>query len=113
MILFSTLTGMDFTAYNNYPEDLISPEQKILDKAVQVINRHIIRLHKSMSLYPPILASPVHMRCRKRYCMAKSKLTDGCHPSAEMATTWARRLHRNATLNLEELDRYLFVNQMY
>lgn len=113
MVLFSTLTGVDFTTYNNYPEDLISPEQALLNRAVQVINRNIIRLHKSMSLYPPILASAVHMRCRKRYRMAKSKLVDGCHPSLELANTWARRLHRNAVLNLEELDRYTLINQMY
>lgn len=113
MILFPTLTGIDITAYNKYPEDLISPEQKLLDRAIQIINRNIIRLHKSMSLYLPILASAVHMRCRKRYQMAKSKLVDGCHPSTELANTWARRLQRNASLNLEEFDRYLLVNQMY
>lgn len=113
IILFSTLTGIDITAYNKYPEDLVSPEQRILDRAVQIINRNLIRLHKSMFLYPPILASAVHMRCRKRYRMAKSKLTDGCHPTRELANTWARRLHRNASLNLEEFDRYTLINQMY
>lgn len=113
MILFSTVTGIDMTKYNNYPEDLVSPEQRILDRAVLVINRNIIRLHKSMSLYPPILASAVHMRCRKRYRMAKSKLVDGCHPTTELANTWARRIYRNVTLNLEEFDRYTLMNQMY
>lgn len=113
IILFSTLTGIDITAYNKYPEDLISPEQRILDRAVQIINRNIIRLHKSMYLYPVILASAVHMRCRRRYRMAKSKLTDGCHPTIELAHIWARRLYRNASLNLEEFDKFNLINQMY
>lgn len=113
IILFSTLTGIDITTYNRYPEDYISPEQRILDRAVQVINRNLIMLHRSMYLYPVILASAVHMRCRKKYRMAKSKLVDGCHPTQEVANIWARRLYRNASLNLEEFDKYNLVNQMY
>lgn len=34
MVIFPTLTGINFTAYNSYPEDLISPLQKKLDAAV-------------------------------------------------------------------------------
>lgn len=113
MILFTTQTGIDFAKYNNYPDDLASSEQPILDEAIKIINHNIIALHCSMSILPPILASAVHMRCRDKYCMAKEKLYDGCHPTADLSLTWAKRLYYNAQLNFEQFDRYTLVNQMY
>lgn len=113
MVLFTTQTGISLAKYNNYPDDLASPEQPILDEAIAIINRYIIALHRSMSVLPPILASAVHMRCRGRYRMAKDKLYDGCHPTTELTRTWAERLHYNAQLNLERYDNYTFANQIY
>lgn len=113
MILPVTQTGLDFGRYNNYPDELLSPEQRILDGALDQINRNIITLHKSMGLSPPILASAVHMRCRGKVRFARDKLEDGCHPTKDLCRVWARRLHNNARLNLEAFDHYSLVNQMY
>lgn len=113
MVLFTTQTGIDLARYNNYPDDLASPEQPISDKAIKIINHNIIALHHSMSVLPPILASAVHMRCSGKYRMAKGKLSDGCHPTPELSLTWAKRLHYNAQLNFEQLDGYTFINQLY
>lgn len=38
MVIFPTLTGMNFTSYNLYLDDLISPLQKKLDAAIIKIN---------------------------------------------------------------------------
>lgn len=113
MVLFATLTGLDMTKYNNYPEDLVLPEQKILDKAINAINRNLIIMHKSMGVYPPIIASAVHMRCRGKTRFAKSKLADGCHPTIDLCKIWARRLHYNSQLNLGRFDSHTLTNQMY
>lgn len=113
MILPVTQTGIDFTTYNNYPDDLVSPEQEILDLAINKINRNIVALHQSMHISPPILASAVHMRCRGKYRLARDKLTDGCHPTASLCLTWAHRLYKNALINLDSYDRYILVDQMY
>lgn len=113
MVLFATQTGLDFAKYNGYPDDLLSPEQPILDRAIQLINRNIIAIHRSTSVSPPILASAVHMRCRGKYRVAKDKLCDGCHPTPDLCRTWAKRLYYNATLNLDAYDRYTLINQIY
>lgn len=113
MVLFATQTGLDFARYNGYPDDLASPEQPILNRAIQLINRNVIAMHRSTSVLPPILASAVHQRCRGKYRVAKDKLYDGCHPTPELCLTWAKRLYYNATLNLERFDDYTFINQVY
>lgn len=113
MVLFPTQTGLDFAKYNGYPDDLPSPEQPTLDKAIQLINKNVIAIHRSTSVYPPILASAVHMRCRGKYRMAREKLYDGCHPTPDLCLTWAKRLHHNAVLNLDRFDSYTLINQIY
>lgn len=113
MILPVTQTGIKFRIYNRYPDDLVSPSQVILDSAINKINRNIVELHQSMYLSLPILASAAHSRCRGKYRFVKSKLLDGCHPTSELCFTWAKRLHKNAVLNLESYDYYSLVNQMY
>lgn len=113
MILFPTQTGINFDKYNNYPENLHSPEQPILDEAITIINRNLIGMHRATSVLPPILASAVHMRCRGKYRMAWNKLYDGCHPTTDLLQTWAQRLHYNAQLNLDQFDKYTLINEMY
>lgn len=113
MILPITQTGIDFTTYNNYPDDPVSPEQEILDSAINKINRNIVALHQSMHLSPPILASAVHMRCRGKFRLARGKLADGCHSTADLCLTWAHHLYKNALINLELFDHYTLVDQMY
>lgn len=113
MIIFSTLTGMDMKVYNRYPDNLRSPEQPILDTAVNAINRHIKALNRSMQIATPLLASEVHRRCRGRYRLAGGKLRDGCHPSTELCERWADRLYENALINANRYDNYQLVNSMY
>lgn len=113
MILPVTQTGLDFAKYNHYPEDLISPEQAILDRALARINRNIIIMHKAVGVVPPILASAVHMRCRGKVRLASAKLEDGCHPTRDLSRVWARRIYNNARLNLDLFDHYTLVNQIY
>lgn len=113
MILPVTQTGIDIATYNNYVEDWVPPEQGILDTAMNRINRNIVMLHQSMYISPPILASAVHMRCRGKFRLAKNKLLDGCHPTPDLCLTWAKRLYKNAVINLESYDYYTLVNNMY
>lgn len=113
MILPVTQTGLDIGKYNQYPEDLLSPEQPILDVALAQINKNIILMHKSVGTIPPILASAVHMRCRGKVRFASAKLEDGCHPTRDLCHVWSRRIHNNARLNMELLDHYSLVNQIY
>lgn len=113
MILPVTQTGLDIGKYNKYPEDLISPEQPTIDRALEQINKNIIIMHKSVGVYPPILASAVHMRCRGKIRLSSAKLEDGCHPTKELCHIWARRIHNNALLNMEVFDHYSLTNQMY
>lgn len=42
MVIFPTQTGLNFTAYNGYPDDLISPSQRILNSAMLQINKNIV-----------------------------------------------------------------------
>lgn len=113
MVVFSTLTGMDMKVYNKYPDDLKSPEQPILDSAVNSINKHVKALNRSMQIATPLLASEVHRRCRGRYRMARGKLWDGCHPTTELCEKWANRIYENALINAHRYDNYQLVNSMY
>lgn len=113
MILPATQTGIDFGRYNHYPDDLLSPEQPILDRALARINKNVILMNKSVGAYPPILASAVHMRCRGKVRFARAKLEDGCHPTKELTRVWARRIYNNARLNQDTYDRYSLVNHIY
>lgn len=89
MIIFPTITGMDIRRYNGYPEDLISPQQITLNRAVININRHLTAMNKSMGIYTPFLSTPVHPRCRHRYRFVYYHLVDGCHPSDHLCALWA------------------------
>lgn len=113
MIIFPSQTGVDLGKYNGYPDDLISPQQKPLNKAILKINNQISVMNRSMNIVTPFLASAVHMRCRGKDRLVSSKLSDGCHPTPELSSFWADRLHKNILVNLEKYDHYALINQMY
>lgn len=113
MIIFTSQTGIDIGKYNHYPDELISPEQKYLNKAILKINNNIQRLNKSVNVVTPFLASAVHTRCRGKHRMVSSKLEDGCHPSFDLCTTWANKLKANIIVNFSKYDHYSLTNQMY
>lgn len=84
MIIFPTLTGLDIARYStHYPNGLRSPQQITLNMAIININRHITATNRSMDIYTPFLATPVHPRCRR-------------HPTDELCTRWADKLFMNA-----------------
>lgn len=113
MIIFPTLTGMDIGRYNAYPQGLISPQQVTLNRPVIRINRHITAMNRSMSIYTPFLATPVHPRCRRRYRFAYARLVDGCHPSDHLCFIWANKLFDNALRNVDKYPTFSLVNSMY
>lgn len=113
MIVFPTQTGMNFTMYNNYPSDLISPHQKILNNAINEINRYIVSLNKSMLVKTPFLGSTTHPRCRHHFRSIFTKTTDGCHPTWELCQIWAYKLWRNAERNMDYYPTFSLVNHMY
>lgn len=113
MIITPTLSGMDFTTYNSYPTDLISPHQRILNAAVLDINRRIVAINKSMSIKTPFLGSFIHPRYNHHNRFVYSKMTDGCHPSFELCQSWARKLWANYCKNSNNYPTYFLVNHMY
>lgn len=113
MIITPTLSGMDFTAYNSYPDDLVSPHQRILNAAILDINRHIVSLNKSMSVKTPFLGSFTHPRCNHHYRFVYNKMVDGCHPTIELCQLWARKLWSNYCKNSSYYPTYHLINHMY
>lgn len=113
MIVFPTQVGLDFTIYNNYPADLVSPHQRILNNAISEINRYIITLNRAMHIRTPFLSAPIHPRCRHRNRATYTKLIDGCHPSEELCEIWAQKLARNVRQNGEYYPTYHLINHMY
>lgn len=113
MIITPTQTGMDFTVYNSYPEDLISPHQRILNASILDINRQIVSLNRSMSIKTPFLGSFIHPRCRHRNRFVYSKLADGCHPSLELCQSWPSKLWHNFRKNSDYYHTYMLINLMY
>lgn len=113
MIVFSSQTGIDIGKYNGYPTDLLSPEQKPLNKAIQLINYRISLMNRSMSIVTPFLSSTVHHRCRGKYRFRSDKLWDGCHPTPELCKIWASKLNSNIRDNISKYDHYSLINQMY
>lgn len=113
MIVTPTLSGLDFTVYNSYPEDLISPHQRVLNAAILEINRRIVALNRAMSIKTPFLASFVHPRCRHTNRFVYNKLTDGCHPSTTLCRNWALKLWHNFRKNMDYYPTYFLINRMY
>lgn len=95
MVVFSTQTGVDLGKYNGYPDDLISPEQNYMNRAILRINKRIFTLNKCMGMVTPYLSSAVHTRCRRIHRFVSYKLYDGCHPSYELCGEWAAKIGRN------------------
>lgn len=79
MIIFPTLTGMNFTTYNSYPSDLVSPLQRILNTAILEINRYVVAMNRATNIKTPFLAASIHPRCRHRYRHSFARLLDGVH----------------------------------
>lgn len=113
MIVTPTQTGIDFTNYNSYPEDLISPHQKVLNVAILEINRQIVSQNRAMSIKTPFLGSYTHPRCKHRNRVVYNKLEDGCHPTPELAQAWAHKLWTNSLKNIDYYPTYSLVNHMY
>lgn len=113
MIITPTLSGMDFTVYNSYPDNLVSPHQRILNTAILDINRRIVTLNKSMSIKTPFLGSFIHPRCNHHNRFVYNKMLDGCHPSIELCQSWARKLWSNYCKNLSYYPTYFLINHMY
>lgn len=113
MVVFSTQTGVDPGKYSGYPEDLVSPEQVYLNRALLMINRRIFNMNRSMGIVTPYLSSAVHMRCRGKHRFVSSKLYDGCHPTTELCKQWALKIRKNIHSNYERYLQYEFVNQIY
>lgn len=113
MVIFSSQTGIDIGKYNGYPSDLLSPEQKPLNKAIELINHRISHLNRSMAIVTPFISSAVHYRCRGKYRFSSEKLWDGCHPTPELCKTWAYKLKSNIRDNISKYDHYSLINQMY
>lgn len=113
MVVFPTQTGLNFTAYNSYPDDLRSPHQKILNSAITEINRYIVSMNSAVHIRTPFLAASSHPRCRRRYRSTYTKLTDGCHPSSELCEIWAYKLALNACRNSDYYSTYCLINHMY
>lgn len=113
MVIFPTQTGLNFTAYNGYPDDLVSPSQRILDSAILQINKNIVALNKDMHIKTPFLATAVHMWSRKKLRNLYYKLEDGCHSSYDLGLYWARKLKPNVSSNLDLYDQYALTNTIY
>lgn len=113
MIIFPTLTGMNFTKYNSYPDDLYSPLQRILNMAVYEINRYIVAMNRATNFKTPFLAASVHPRCRNKYRNSYDKLYDGCHPSRYLCRIWAYKLWANSAKNLDFYASFYLINHMY
>lgn len=113
MIIFPTITGMDMGRYSNYPEDLVHPHQRILNRALELINRNVVHQNNSMHISTPFLASPVHTRCRGRVRHMYGKLSDGCHLTPSLRETWATKIYENSLLNSQKYDSYAIANHMY
>lgn len=113
MVIFPTQTGLNFTVYNGYPDDLISPSQRTLDSSILPINKNIVALNKGMHIKTPFLATAVHMWSRKKLRNLYYKLEDGCHPSYDLAIYWARKLKPNVSSNLDLYDQFALINSIY
>lgn len=113
MIITPTQTGLDFTTYNSYPEDLTSPHQRIIKAAILEINRYVVSLNKSMLIKTPFLGSYIHPRCRHTNRLVYSKLEEGCHPTPELARLWAYKLWKNCQKNSDYYPTYSLINHMY
>lgn len=113
MIVTPTQSGLDFTVYNSYPHDLISPHQRIINAAILEINRHVVSMNRSMRIKTPFLGSYTHPRCKHRNRVVYNKLEDGCHPSPNLVRHWAYKLWKNCQKNSEYYPTYSLVNHMY
>lgn len=113
MVIFPTQTGLNFTAYNGYPDDLVSPSQRTIDAAILQINKNIVAMNRDMHIKTPFLATAVHMWSRKKLRNLYYKLEDGCHPSRDLGWYWARKLGINASGNLDLYDQYALINSIY
>lgn len=113
MIIFPTLTGLDIRRYNAYPRNLHSPQQITLNQAVLNINRHVTAMNRSMGIFTPFLATPVHPRCRHRYRFVYTRLVDACHPSDHLCAIWANKLFSNALRNVDKYIEFSLINSMY
>lgn len=113
MVVFPTLTGMDLSRYNRYPPGLFSPQQHVLNESILRINRAITALNYSMSISTPFLATAVHPRRRYQNRFVYARLYDGCHLSYRLNYYWARRLYRNAIINLARYDAFELANITY
>lgn len=113
MIVIPTLTGMNFTTYNSYPSDLVSPLQRILNASIAEINRYVVAMNRATRVKTPFLAASVHPRCRHRYRNSFVKLLDGVHPSQDLCAVWAYKLYVNAMKNLDYYPTFYLINHMY
>lgn len=113
MVITPTQTGIDFTSYNSYPDNLISPHQRVINSAILEINRHIVSMNKAMLIKTPFLGSYAHPRCRRHNRMVFNKLVDGCHPTLALVQLWAYKLWNNVEKNAEYYPTYSLINHMY
>lgn len=113
MVVFSTQTGIDLGKYSGYPDELISPEQVYLNRAILMINKRIFALNRSMGIVTPYLSSAVHTWCRGKHRFVSSKLYDGCHPSHDLCKEWAVKIGKNINSNFERYPYYELINHMY
>lgn len=113
MVITPTQSGLDFTTYNSYPEDLTSPHQRILNASILEINRRITYMNKAMSIKTPFIGSFTHPRCRHHNRMVYTKLEDGCHPTPHLAQAWAYKLSKNFLKNSGYYPTYSLINHMY
>lgn len=113
MIIFAPLTGVNIGAYNQYPDDLPSPEQPTLNASIHMINKRIHALNTAMGIVTPPLSSATHQRCRGKYRFISRMLYDGCHPTQELCFYWAQKIYDNVQKNNDKYDRYFLANQLY
>ena len=102
-ISFATLTGLDLTIYNKISMDHekikshqreLQQQQNIVNHSIIEINRKLVAINTEMNMPTTWTAGHVHRYFRRRYHHYYRRLADGCHPTSEASSYWAKQISK-------------------
>ena len=82
----------------NYHEEY-NTMQTDLEKAVKIINKHIIDLNHELNLATPLIHTSMEKNRRNKKYIHYKALTDGCHPGDQMICKIIGSIDRAMSLN--------------
>ena len=108
-VLFAELIGLSFEQWNESPGDYPA-EQKVINRAVELINQILWKMNKETGYPGPHLQNSVHELKKGRRRHKYKRIPDGLHADTDTAKVWAHLIAKNAK-TVQQMIRANFLAQ--